>query len=152
MPLFPDLSLITVPDNDSFPMDQVPSDGSLKLLVLYEGNLPFLERVLGAAGYDEPQRQLHLIRSEPTDEELLDLTALIHKLEVDKIILFGQDLRKLGLHFIVQKYFPIQVSGRTYMICDSVTEIARAKEKGNSQLAGALWNGIKANFLREKPA
>ncbi|MEM6771301.1 MAG: hypothetical protein AAF597_12030, partial [Bacteroidota bacterium] len=61
MSIFPDITLIDHPDNAATEL-QLSQRTDLKLLVIYEGELPFLERVLAAAGYDAPAHQLHLLR------------------------------------------------------------------------------------------
>ena len=144
--MFPDFSLLNIPDNDGTDL-QLSDRTDLDLLVVYEGELPFLERVLGAAGYKEPASQLHLLRWTAA-EGGLDLARLVRRLHVDKVILFGQDLKALGLHFEVAPYFPFPVSGVTYMICPPVKTIAEAKAGGDNGPAGQLWRGVKAAFMR----
>ena len=148
MELFPVVNLIQMPDNAAFPAEELRAEPEKKLLVIYDGDLPFVVRVLAAAGYDDPKAQLHLIRRQPEDAEQLDLATLAERLDIDKVILFGQQPSDLGLHFIVQPYYPIEVAGRTYMICQAIREIAAAKSAGNNQPAAALWAGMKQGFLR----
>jgi len=147
MRLYPDLRLINQPDNTSA-LAALDLDAGHNLLVLYDGELPFLERVLKAAGYDQPAKQLHLV--EWTDNKKgLDLAAILRQLGIQRVMLFGQDLVNLGLHFSVAPYFPVTVAGTTYLISESVAAIAAAKAAGNNAPAGALWRGIQTGFLRE---
>jgi len=125
-PLFPSFSLIGQPDNE----------------------LPFLERVLAAAGYQEPASQLHLLRW-TADEGGLDLARIVRRLQINKVMIFGQEAKAMGLHFVVAPYFPVEVAGVTYLLAPSVKSIADAKAKGDNGPAGALWRGIKSGFMRD---
>lgn len=121
----------------------------LELLVVYHGELErraYLGRILGAAGYDEPGSQLHLL--EWPAGEALDLASLMRRLGVSKVILFGYELGDLGLHLQVANYFPILIGGTTYLVADSLEFIEQAKDGGDNRPAGALWNAIKSSFLR----
>lgn len=145
--MFPSFPLINIPDNDGTDL-QLSDRTDLDLLIVYEGELPFLERVLGAAGYKEPAHELHLLRWTATDGGL-DLARIVRRLHVNKVIIFGQDVKALGLHFEVAPYFPVAVSGVTYMVCPAVGVIAKAKADGDNGPAGNLWRGVKAAFMRE---
>lgn len=147
MPIFPSFPLIGQPDNAGVDL-QLSERTDLDLLVVYDTELPFLERVLGAAGYDEPAHQIHLLRWTGQDGGL-DLARIVRRLQISKVILFGQDQAALGLHFVVAPYFPVTVGNVTYMICPSVKSIADAKTNGDNGPAGSLWRGVKAGFLRE---
>lgn len=118
------------------------------MLVVYDSNFDFLARVLGAAGFDDPKLQLHLLEWSPTNGPL-DFVRLIRHLKIKRVLLFGQDMESLGLHFQVANYFPVEVSGVSYMTNPSVAVIAEAKAKGDNGPAGALWRGVKAEFMRE---
>ena len=120
----------------------------LPLLVLYHGELArraFLQRILGAAGYREAGEQLHLLEW-PADRHL-DLSGLIRQICVSKVILFGYEPARLGLHFGVANYFPVTVGGITYLLADSLEYIEQTKEQGDNRAASALWNGVKDSFL-----
>lgn len=151
MEIFPSMDLVAQPDNSLLAEQVVEPHPEKRLLVIYDSNLPFLERVLGAAGYKNPKDELHLIRHE-SGEEPFDLASLLGRLEVSEVILFGQELAGLGLHFQIARYAPVRIADRLFMVCESVEKISSAKEKGNNQPAAALWKGIKAAFLKEKPA
>lgn len=121
----------------------------LDLLIVYYGELglrEFLGRILGAAGFDEPGTQLHLL--EWPVEASLDLTSLIRKLGVKRVILFGYHLPLLGNHFTVANYFPLTVAGITYLSADSLEYILESKERGDNRPAGALWSAVKQQFAR----
>lgn len=148
MTVFPDITLISQPDNAATAL-QLSERTDLPLLVVYDGELPFLERVLAAAGYDEPAHQLHLLRW-TTDDEDLQLAQIVRRLRVKRVMLFGQDLRALGLHFTVAPYFPVDVARVTYLVAPSAQLIAEAKAAGNNGPAGNLWRAIKARFLRQE--
>lgn len=147
-PLFPSFPLIGQPDNAGTDL-QLSQRTDLDLLVIYDSELPFLERVLAAAGYNEPASQLHLLRWTPEDGGL-DLARIIRRLRVNKVMIFGQDAKAMGLHFIVAPYFPLTVAGVTYLMAAPVKTISDAKAKGDNGPAGALWRGVKAGFLRQK--
>ena len=150
MDLFPRINIIDVPSStDELGSELTPAEGK-ELLVIYDAELPFLERVLAAAGYDDPAKQLHTLQRQAGSREKLDLSGLVNRLGIKKVCLFGQDLPSLGLHFTVTPYFPITLAGVTYMICEPAAAIASAKEKGNNKPSRALWGGIKQAFLREK--
>jgi len=143
MDIFPTITVTTQPDNDWLTEQITEAAADKTLLVIYDGELGFLERVLAAAGYADPKRELHLIRRE-ADDAALDLTVLCHQLGIRQVILFGQELPALGLHFNVAPYAPIEVGGRTYLVCESAVHIAEQKELGNNKPAGALWAGVKS--------
>ena len=148
MPLFPDIDLIGQPDYHEALRQLSPNAvAGVDMLVVYDTDLEFLTRVLNAAGYDEPKIQLHLLHWSPT-EGALDLIGLIRHLKVKRVLLFGQEQRALGLHFNVADYFAVEVSGVTYLKTPSVGEIATAKANGDNGPAGALWRGVKANFMK----
>lgn len=117
-----------------------------KLLVVYDAERPFVERILAAAGYTDLPTQAHLLEW-TADDGGLDLAALRHHLGVKKVILFGQSLPALGLHFQVANYFPLEVAGVDFLVAESAAAISRAREAGNNGPAAALWQAIKASFL-----
>ena len=148
MDLFPAFDLIRQPDTG--PATEV-STASVKEscpLVVYDGEWQFLERVLNAAGYTDPAAELHLLEW-TEDNGPLDLSALALKLGTDRILLFGQDLTALGLHFRIARYAPVTIGGRTYLVADSAVRIAAAKSAGDSGPSRLLWNSMKAAFLKE---
>ncbi len=147
MKTFPDVKLVHLPDEACEFASWVPDERKC-VLILYDDRLPFLLKVLQAAGYEEPEEEIYLVRWRA--DESLDLTALATRLQVEKIVLFGQSLSSLGLHFTAADYFPIEVGGRTYMTCESLTRIESAKDEGNNKPAGALWRGIQQAFLCDK--
>ena len=149
MPPFPDFDLVNQPD-PAAARERLNANVSPEadMLVLYQDNYDFLERVLQAAGYDDPQTQLHLLPWSPADGPLT-LTTLQRQLGVTRTLLFGQDLPALGLHFQVIDFFPVTLAGVTYLTCPSVASIADAKAGGNNGPAGALWRAVKGHFLRE---
>ncbi|NJB86603.1 hypothetical protein GGR26_002371 [Lewinella marina] len=123
----------------------------LPLLVVYYGELSrraFLQRILAAAGYRDPGTELHLLEW-PLDQPL-DLAGLVRELAVTKVILFGYDPGRLGLHFEVANYFPLQLGGVRYLLADSLEFIEQTKEAGDSRAAGALWNAVKQGFTRKQ--
>lgn len=145
MPTFPNLRLTGLPDNATA-LSTLNTDADHDLLVLYDGNLDFLSKVLNAAGYDAPADQLHLLEW-TADSGGLDFSTLIRQLGVTKVILFGQRLSSLGLHFLEYPYAPVEVAGCRYLVAQSVDVIAQAKAGGNNKPAGALWGSIKDGFL-----
>lgn len=149
MSLFPNIDLIGQPDYAAA-LRQLPPNAvaGVDLLVIYDTDLDFLSRVLNAAGYDDPALQLHLLQWS-SESEAFDLAGLLRHLRVKRVILFGQNARKLGLHFNVADYFPVEVASYTYLLCPSLAGIAGAKAKGNNGPAGALWKAVKASFMRE---
>ncbi len=147
VPLFPDITLIAQPDNAATEL-QISTRTDLPLLVVYDSELPFLEKVLAAAGYKEPAHQLHLLRW-TADDGGLQLAQIVRGLKVSQVMLFGQHLRDLGLHFTVAPYFPVDVAQVTYLVAPSVKHIADAKAAGNNGPAGSLWRAIKARFMRQ---
>ena len=148
--LFPSFPLIGQPGNDGIDL-QLSERTDLDLLVVYDAELPFLERILAAAGYDQPTHQLHLLRWTAEDGPL-DLARIQRGLQLSKIILFGQDLPALGLHFRVAPYFPVTLAGVTYLTAPPLATIAAAKAKGDNGPAGNLWRAIQAEFLRSDAA
>lgn len=144
--IFPDITLIGQPDNAATEL-QLSQRTDLDLLVIYDAELPFLERVLAAAGYDAPAHQLHLLRW-TADDGGLNLASIIRNLQVKQVMIFGQSLKALGLHFTVAPYFPVSVAGITYLIAPSAAAISAAKAKGDNGPAGNLWRAIKGSFLR----
>ena len=141
-------TLIGQPDNAAA-LEKLSPARDLDLLVVYHGELAlrsFLQRILGAAGYQDPGTQLHLL--EWPQDTPLDLASLVRVLNCDKVIVFGYALPQLGLHLAVANYFPIAVAGTTYLIADSLEYISQTKEAGDHQAAGALWTAMKEAFLR----
>ncbi|WP_116125680.1 hypothetical protein [Lewinella sp. IMCC34183] len=124
----------------------------LPLLVVYHGELArraFLKRILGAAGYREPGRQLHLLEW-PADRSL-DLSGLIRRLGVHRVILFGYTPDLLGLHLHVANYTPVTLAGVSYLFADSLSYIEETKAEGDNRPAAALWNSIREHFLAPDP-
>ncbi len=140
--------LIGQPDTDKV-LGQLGPARDLDLLVLYYGELTrraFLARILGAAGYKDPGTQLHLLEW-PVAEDL-DLTGLVRRLGARKVLLFGYDPARLGLHVQVANYFPLTLGGLTFLLADSLEFIEQTKEGGDNRAAGALWTAVKADFMR----
>ncbi len=130
-------------------LDQLGPRRDLGLLVLYYGELErrvFLARILAAAGYAEPGKQLHLLEWPPVAP--LDLTGLARRLGTTHVLLFGYDLAALGLHFEVANYFPLTVGPTTYLVADSLDFIEQTKAAGDHRAAGALWTAVKQSFMR----
>ncbi|TXF90058.1 hypothetical protein FUA23_07400 [Neolewinella aurantiaca] len=148
MAIFPDIELIGQPGYAEAIRQLSPNavDG-VDLLIVYDSDYDFLERVLAAAGYDDPKLQLHLLEWSPAAGPL-DLTGLIRHLKIKRVLLFGQDMKSLGLHFQVADYFPVEVGGVNYMRNPSAATISEAKNKGDNGPAGALWRGVKASFMK----
>lgn len=146
--VFPSFRLIGQPDWRSLPGDLVSSPQK-EMLILYGGNRSFLERIFGAAGYDQPGEQLHLLEWTP-EAGGLDLAGIARRLSVKKIILFGQDLPSLGHHFLLTDYFPAEIAGRSYLTAPPLATIKEAKEAGDNRPAAALWKAIQNGFLREQ--
>ncbi|MTB52851.1 hypothetical protein [Lewinella sp. W8] len=144
---FLNFQLIGQPDRDPHTATLIP-DPAKDTLIVYRGELPFLQRILAAAGYDNPAEQLHLL-SWPDPEQSLDLADLTRHLLVSKVILFGQNLPALGLHFQLTDYFPAEIAGKRFLKAPALTEIKSAKEAGNNVPAGSLWKAIQNGFLRE---
>lgn len=152
MPIFPDIDLIGQPEYGEALRRLSPhAVAGVDMLVVYDSDLEFLARVLNAAGFDEPAIQLHLLEWNPARGGL-DLTGLIRHLKVRRVLLFGQELKALGLHFQVADYFSVEVAGVTYLKTPSVSTISTAKARGDNGPAGALWRGIKGGFMRETEA
>ena len=149
MDLFPRVDLIRLPNNATGPAEAARPEAEKCLVVIYDGSLPFLLKVLRAAGYQRPEEQTYLIQRTAADAPL-DLTGLLERLAMRRVMLFGQVLPELGIHFHLAYYFPATVGGRTYMCCEGVETIAAAKDRGNNQAAGALWRGIQRAFLCEE--
>ena len=143
MSIYPNLQLIRAGDN------QVARDFQARegrdLLVLFEENQAFVERVLSAAGYADIPHQVFLLQRQ--DKAPLDVSRLVRRLEVSKVLLFGQDLPSLGLHFQVAPYFPVVVAGLRFLVAQSVAEIATAKAEGDNAPAGNLWRALQKGFL-----
>ncbi|MEM9930470.1 MAG: hypothetical protein AAF840_11670 [Bacteroidota bacterium] len=145
---FPDIELIGQPGFAEALRHLAPKAvAEVDMLVIYDTNFEFLARVLNAAGFEDPQVELHLL---PWTEEQggVDLAALLRHLQVNRVILFGQDLSALGLHFQIADYFPVSIAGVTYLKVPSVDFIATAKAKGDNGPAGALWRAVKAGFMK----
>lgn len=149
MPTFPDIDLIGQPGFAEALRQLSPNAvADVDTLVIYDTDYEFLARVLGAAGYDDPNLQLHLLEWTPASGPL-GLTGLTRHLQIRRVLLFGQEMVALGLHFEVAEYFPVEVAGVTYMKNPSVEIIATAKAAGDNGPAGALWRGVKGRFMRE---
>ena len=150
MSLFPNIDLIGQPDYADA-LRQLPPNAvaGVEMLVVYDTDLIFLSRVLNAAGYDDPALQLHLLHWSAGQGDI-DLAGLVRHLKIKKVMLFGQSLKGLGLHFNVADYFPVEVSACTYLVCPSVETIATAKANGDNGPAGALWRAVKAQFMKQQ--
>ncbi|MFT6484000.1 MAG: hypothetical protein ACJAWN_000713 [Neolewinella sp.] len=149
MPIFPDIDLIGQPDYaDALRQLSPNAVEGVDMLVIHGTDYDFLARVLGAAGFDDPKLQLHLLEWSPITGPL-DLTGLIRHLKIKRVLLFGQDMKSLGLHFQVLDYFMVEISGVSYMKSPPAGEIAGAKAKGDNGPAGSLWQGVKGGFMRE---
>jgi hypothetical protein len=150
MSLFPNIDLIGQPEYaDALRQLSPNAVAGVEMLVVYDDDLAFLSRVLNAAGYDDPALQLHLLAWSP-DQGDIDLAGLVRHLKIKKVVLFGQSLKGFGLHFNVADYFPVEVSGCTYLVCPSVETIATAKTNGDNGPAGALWRAVKAQFMKQQ--
>jgi len=150
MDVFPNLDLIGQPDYHEALRGLAPNAAAgVDLLVIYDGALDFLTRVLNAAGYDDPPLQARLLEWTPKKGGI-DLAGLVRHLGIKRVLLFGQDAAALGLHFQVVDYFPVEVSGVTYLRAPSAGQIAEAKANGDNGPAGALWRGVKAGYVRER--
>lgn len=148
--LFPDIDLIGQPDFAEALRHLAPNAvAGVDLLVIYDTDYDFLAKVLNAAGFTDPKVEVHLLPW-TAEQGGIDLARLIRHLQVKRVILFGQDLVALGLHFHVAAYFPVAVAGVTYLTTPSVADIASAKANGDNGPAGALWRAVKAGFLKEQ--
>jgi|AntRauTorckE5430_2_1112549.scaffolds.fasta_scaffold01819_8 hypothetical protein len=146
---FPSFSLIGQPDYAAALRQLTPKAvAGVDTLIIYDADYDFLARVLGAAGYDDPKLQLHLLEWSP-QRGGIDLAGLLRHLAIRRVMLFGQDAASFGLHFHVADYFPVAVAGVTYLKAPSAAVISQAKAKGDNGPAGGLWRGVKAAFMKE---
>ncbi len=146
---FPDIDLIGQPDFAAALRLLAPEAvAGVDVLVVYDTDYDFLARVLQAAGFSDPELEVHLLPW-TAEQGGIDLAGLLRHLRVKRVILFGQELPALGLHFQVADYFAVQVGGITYLKAPSVNLIATAKANGDNGPAGALWRAIKAGFTKD---
>ncbi len=132
-------------------LERLGPDRNLDLLVLYYGELSlrtFLGRILAAAGYKEPGKELHLLEWLPAAK--LDLAGLIRQTGATKVVLFGYAPARLGIHIDAANYFPVTVAGITYLFADSLEYIQQTKEGGDNRAAAALWVAIKQDFSKDQ--
>ncbi|MEM9261291.1 MAG: hypothetical protein AAGA62_16745 [Bacteroidota bacterium] len=146
MPVFPNLRLIAEGKNDLLQAAGIDFSAQHDLLVLYDEDLPFVQRVLKAAGYTE--EDFHAVHWEKGTA--LNLSLLLRQLNVSKIILFGQDLPTLGLHLQVATNFPVTLAGRTYLVAAPIASITSAKAKGDNGPAAALWRALQQGLLKDQ--
>ena len=144
MSSYPNFPLTGQPDYRDA-LDRLGPARDLALLVVYHGELArraFLLKILNAAGYDDPGRQLHLLEWPAT--EPLDLAGLLGACGATKVLLFGYEPPDLGLHFTVSQYFPVTIGGTTYLLADSLEFIETTKVEGDTRAAGALWRSLRS--------
>ncbi|MEM9836398.1 MAG: hypothetical protein AAF828_07845 [Bacteroidota bacterium] len=145
---FFDFELISQPAE---PANSCVADPNKSLLVIHRAGAErkaFLFNVLKAAGYDAPETQIHQITTELTDLKG-DVSTLIRRLGVQRLLIFGLPLASLGLRLQIAPYVPVKINHCWLMVGDDLSIIEREKAAGNTQKAAALWKAIKASFLVE---
>lgn len=129
------------------------TNDAASLMVVYKGGedrKAFLFNVLKAAGYTQAEKEVLLITLEG-ENTAFDLSALLlrQSKKIKKIILFGTEPTQLGLHFNVGTYVPVSVNGYTFLLAHDLILIRDEKAAGKPQKAAALWQSIKAAFMKE---
>jgi hypothetical protein len=145
---FLDFELINQPEAT---LDDLSPTAEKKMLVFYcDGaeRRSFLFAILKAAGYSDPESNIHLV---PISEEkcVLDLSSLLRRLEVNQVMIFGLSPKDLGLRLQLGPYVPVMVNNCWFMVADDLAVIRDEKEAGKPQKAGALWKAVKARFAAE---
>lgn len=102
------------------------------------GELSFLEKVLGAVGYDLRQDSLTVF---VTPLQKFSSSELCHAHGIGHLLFFGVPPKQAGLHFQTQKYAPVQFAGKHYLFADSLADI-----EASPALKRPLWEGLKAVF------
>lgn len=75
------------------------------------------------------------------DSDEVQLSAVLQKYKVEKIIIFGIENTKIHLNILLQNYKPTIWNNITLLKVDPLGKIAQSK-----QLKGALWQSLKALF------
>ena len=102
--------------------------------------MELLNKILNSVQLAYPKDALLL---HTTEASRFSLTALARATQSASALLFGGNPAQYGLHFRMEKYRPFEIQGLRGIWADELPEIAVSKE-----LKTALWNGLKALFLK----
>lgn len=130
--------------------DKKSDEATLMVLLLAgDDRQAFLFNVLKAAGYTAPEKEVVFVELAST-HTALDLATLLlrQSKKLKKVMIFGLSPKQLGLHFNVGLYVPVEVNNYTFLLADDLSVIRDEKSTGNTKKAGALWNSVKAAFMK----
>lgn len=142
---FFNFDLINQPDAA---LDEFSPSTEKKMLLFYRDGAErrsFLFAILKAAGYADPEKQMHLVPVTEA-EYTTDLTSLVRHLSVNQVMIFGLPLAAFGLRLQLGHYVPVEVNNYWLLTADDLALIRDEKEAGKPQKAGALWKAVKARF------
>jgi len=121
---------------------QCSGNAQSKVFVCFpdDENVPdqLLEKILAAVNLKFPE-DLLILRKTPN--EPFSFSALMSRVQLEKILVFGLAPQQLGLQIIVHNYQPFQLNNCTFLFADDLKIIAADK-----LLKVRLWEALKHIF------
>ncbi len=106
----------------------------------------FLENVLKAVNLTPLEDKIHLLQS-ANDKINLSLSRLATKMDSKHILIFGLNLKNLGVRADIPKYQFLKLNKLNILLCDSIGLIREERAAKKNQKAAALWQALKTQFL-----
>jgi DNA polymerase III psi subunit len=99
-----------------------------------------LQKIVEAIGLDFASEVLHVT---VLPESTFSLFALLEKLSLQHVLLFGVDRSQLGLHFELPHYQVFELEGIRLLCSESLTAL-----HANINSKKQLWQALKGGFLK----
>ncbi len=146
---FLDFHLFPVPEQAQ-PKNGIDGAGAQGIWIWYEAEAAqqsemagFLAKVFGAAKIDLAQQAKHICL---TKEESISFSRVEGSKTAKFVFLFGISAQRLGLHFQLHPYQPVQFGSTTFVLADSIADIFEERQAGGKEKSGQLWRTLKACF------
>lgn len=148
-PTFFDFHLFPVPD--TFRLEERASGAGEKgIWIWYQASKQdqpeiehFMNKVFSAAGIDLAQDTRFICL---TSEETISFSQIAECRNARFTFLFGVSGNRLGLHFQLTRYQPVQFGKTAFILADPISDIYEERQAGKTEKSGQLWRTLKACF------
>lgn len=146
---FLDFDLFPVPERAQ-PQNNIKGAGEKGIWIWYEAGEAqqpemesFLAKVFGAARIDLAQHANYICL---TTNETISFSQVGDSNNAKFVFLFGISGKRLGLHFRLPPYQPVNFGSTTYISADDIREIFEERQAGKKEKSGKLWRALKTCF------
>lgn len=145
---FFDFDLYGAPD-PARASSNIQGQGQAGILVIYEvedtpeEDQQYLQAILRPLKLDLQSDVFFLALQK---KETISIASLLQQYTSTAVLVFGGDLKELGIRLQLPDYQPVKFQGRHFLKADSLHRIRTDRENKDNRRAGALWNALKEIF------